>query len=111
MLPDGDHELGTGTDRDYVMSTWDPEANGITEAEWRCRERLASAVFDACGVDLMAFNNAARRQSVVVALLARERGNARQRPAHGSGNRSPGWRVAPDCGEHQTRCTLVHLAR
>ncbi|MDN3592495.1 hypothetical protein [Methylobacterium adhaesivum] len=54
----------------------DPEAEGITEAEWRRRETLASAVFAACGADLMALNDAARRQSVVLAVLRAGRDRA-----------------------------------
>ncbi|MCJ2108638.1 hypothetical protein MKK70_25345 [Methylobacterium sp. E-041] len=46
----------------------DPDADGIAEAEWWRREALASAVFKACGVDLMAFNEAAHRQDVVIAV-------------------------------------------
>ena len=47
----------------------DPEADGITGAEAKRRERLANEVFSACGVELMAFNGAAHRQRAVVGLL------------------------------------------
>ena len=47
----------------------DPDEPGIPEAEWRRREALAGSVFDACGVELMQFNDACCRQDVVVAVL------------------------------------------
>lgn len=47
----------------------DPDADGITEAEWRRRLASVAAVMGSFDVDLMAFNDAARRQEVVVAVL------------------------------------------
>ncbi|WP_245442721.1 hypothetical protein [Methylobacterium terrae] len=47
----------------------DPEEAGIAEGEARRREELVSGTFEACGVDLMALEAAARRQDVVVAVL------------------------------------------
>ncbi len=47
----------------------DPEEAGIGEGEARRREALVARTFEACGADLVALEDAARRQDVVVAVL------------------------------------------
>ncbi|KMO31350.1 hypothetical protein VQ02_26055 [Methylobacterium variabile] len=47
----------------------DPDEDGIGEGEARWCEALVAGTFEACGVDLMALEAAARRQDVVVAVL------------------------------------------
>lgn len=49
--------------------TGDPDEAGIPEAEWCRRSDLICGVFAACRCDLMAMNDAARHQDVVVAVL------------------------------------------
>ncbi|MEN3238977.1 hypothetical protein PUR29_36690 [Methylobacterium ajmalii] len=47
----------------------DPEEDGISDDEAARRQALVSGTFEACGVELMALNDAARRQGAVVAVL------------------------------------------
>lgn len=46
-----------------------PNADGIAEAEADRRETMVAGVMGAFDVDLMAFNDAARRQSAIVSVL------------------------------------------